>query len=209
MHNGFLQVEGEKMSKSTGNFITIRDLLNDWPGEVVRLNMLKTHYRSPMDWTLAGLKETQAIVDRWRRVVSDHDVESNYVDREFCAALYDDLNTPKAVARLHELYAMIKGPASGFSQIELQRKLKASCNLIGLIQTPFDSWHKSLVARQTAFELTWDETLKPFIEGKIAARTAARARKDFKESDRLRDELAALGVTIKDSKDGTTWEIAR
>jgi cysteinyl-tRNA synthetase len=209
MHNGFLQVESEKMSKSTGNFVTIRELLADWPGEVLRLNMLRTHYRSPIDWTVTGLKESQTVLDRWRRTVSDDEVGSDYVDVEFCSALGDDLNTPKAITRLHELYAMIKGPSSGLAQLELQKRLKASARLIGLIETPFKEWHRQLIARQTKFELTWDETLRPLIESKISDRTAARARKDFKESDRIRDELAAMGVVIKDSKDGTTWEIAR
>nr|HEV8012317.1 cysteine--tRNA ligase [Bradyrhizobium sp.] len=214
MHNGFLQIEGAKMSKSDGNFVTISEALKDWPGEVLRLNMLKTHYRSPIDWTVASLKESQTVLDRWRRTAFDHDVSRDYIDVEVKSALTDDLNTPKALTRLHELYSMIKGPSSGLPRLELQKKLKASANLLGLIETPFEVWHRGLVARQTRFELSWDETLRPHIATKISERNAARARKDFKESDRIRDELAAMGVVLKDSKDSagqpvTTWEIAR
>jgi cysteinyl-tRNA synthetase len=176
--------------------------------------MLRTHYRSPIDWTVAGLRESQTVLDRWRRTVSDSEVGPDYTDAEFRSALLDDLNTPKAIARLHELYAMIKGPSSGLPQLELQRKLKASANLIGLIEAPFETWHGQLIARQTRFELTWDESLKSLIATKVSERTAARARKDFKESDRIRDELAAMGIVLKDGKDAdgnpvTTWEIAR
>src|ERR1700704_5682355 len=98
MHNGFLQVEGEKMSKSLGNFFTIRDLLNDWPGEVLRFNMLRSHYRQPMDWTLQGLKESWMILERWYGVAEP--IASPRIGDDFLAALLDDLNTPQALAEL-------------------------------------------------------------------------------------------------------------
>src|SRR5438445_1351565 len=100
MHNGFLQVEGEKMSKSLGNFFTIRDLLNDWPGEVLRFNMLRTHYRQPMDWTIQGLKESWTILERWYGVAEP--IAAPRLDDGFLAALCDDLNTPQAFAELHK-----------------------------------------------------------------------------------------------------------
>src|SRR5207248_6398872 len=104
MHNGFLQVEGRKMAKSEGNFITIRELLADWPGEVLRLNMLRTHYRQPLDWTVRGLEESQKIVDDWHHILGDMetpvDVEA---DEQVLAALADDLNTPNVLTRLYEL----------------------------------------------------------------------------------------------------------
>ena len=97
MHNGFLQVEGEKMSKSLGNFVTIRDLLNDWPGEVLRLNMLKTHYRQPIDWTLKSLEESARTLDDWYWFAADG--TTTKPAPAVIAALSDDLNTPKAIAR--------------------------------------------------------------------------------------------------------------
>src|SRR6202162_1337102 len=99
IHNGFLQVESEKMSKSLGNFVTIRELLNDWPGEVLRLNMLKTHYRSPIDWTLKGVEESAKTLDDWNWVAGVVEGEQPYVG--VLEALLDDLNTPQMVASLH------------------------------------------------------------------------------------------------------------
>lgn len=188
MHNGFLQVEGEKMSKSLGNFVTINEVLRDWPGEVVRLNMLKTHYRQPIDWTVKGLEESQRTLDDW--YVGDTQGDE-IVDSEFLKALADDLNTHAAITRLHQ----IKAPGA--------RKCAAS--LFGL----------SLSARSVQSEAPdvahFNATV---VEKSVEARAAARARKDFKESDRIRDELAAMGVVLKDGKDAdgkpvTTWELAR
>src|SRR3989442_915329 len=102
MHNGFLQVESEKMSKSLGNFVTIRELLADWPGEVLRLNMLKTHYRSPTDWTSKGLEESAKVIEDWYKDVADVE-SSDDIDPEFLGALLDDLNTHGAITRLHEI----------------------------------------------------------------------------------------------------------
>jgi cysteinyl-tRNA synthetase len=193
MHNGFLQVEGEKMSKSLGNFVTIHDLLKDWPGEAVRLAMLQTHYRQPINWTLAGLREAQKTVDIWYDVAGD--LEPGFLCSDALDALLDDLNTPKAFAALHELRsgaAKAKGAAAS---------LKASAHLIGLLQSTAAQW-TSLRRASLAID-----------EGKVVslieARAAARKAKNFAESDRIRDELAAMGVVLKDSKDGTTWEIAR
>jgi cysteinyl-tRNA synthetase len=191
MHNGFLQVEGEKMSKSLGNFITIRQLLNDWPGEVLRLNMLRTHYRQPIDWTMKGLEESSKVLDRWYASVGDVAPAAG-VDAAFTGALADDLNTPEAIARLHQL----EGAA-----------LKSAGVLLGLL-TMTASQRKSTALAETGADAA-------VIEKLIASRRAARAAKDFKESDRIRDELAAMGVTLKDGKDPktgemtTTWEVAR
>ena len=104
MHNGFLQVEGEKMSKSLGNFITIRQALADWPGEVLRFNMLKTHYRQPIDWTVASLRESQKELDRWYPIATQYAAAEATVAPEFIDALEDDLNTPDAITVLRRLY---------------------------------------------------------------------------------------------------------
>src|SRR6266576_3756623 len=125
MHNGFLQVEGEKMSKSLGNFFTIRDLLNDWPGEVLRFNMLRTHYRQPMDWTVRGLEESQKALDGWYDLVGDMPISIDVaVDEELLASLCDDINTPRALTRLHGLASEIRDPAAGLQQLKLKQQLK-------------------------------------------------------------------------------------
>jgi cysteinyl-tRNA synthetase len=194
MHNGFLQVEGEKMSKSEGNFVTIHELLKDWPGEILRLAMLQTHYRQPINWSMASLREAQKTIDHWYALTGD--LPAGYLCADALDALADDLNTPKAFAALHELRSeAVKGakPAAAC--------LKASAQLIGLLQkTPFE-W-----AAFRPASISLDETA---VANLIKARDEARKVKDFKESDRIRDELAAMGVVLKDSKDGTTWEIAR
>ena len=194
VHNGFLQVEGEKMSKSLGNFVTIHELLKDWAGEVVRFTMLQTQYRQPINWTVAGLREAQKNLDHWYDLTAD--AEPGYLCADALGALLDDLNTPKAFAALHDLRGeAAKGvkPAAA--------SLKASAQLIGLLQLPATKW-----AAFRPASLSIDENK---VVSLVEARTAARAEKNFRESDRIRDELAAMGVVLKDSKDGTTWEIAR
>jgi cysteinyl-tRNA synthetase len=187
MHNGFLQVEGEKMSKSLGNFVTIRELLSDWNGDAIRLSMLKTHYRQPIDWTNQSLRESSITLADWSLSL---DSSSSELSTEFINALLDDLNTPRAIAELHQLAR--RGNLPG---------LKAGLELLGLADAHFAPNN----ARRRA--------PTNFDSGKINAlvetRNAARKAKDFKESDRIRDELGVMGVVLKDSKDGTTWEIAR
>jgi cysteinyl-tRNA synthetase len=194
MHNGFLQVEGDKMSKSLGNFVTIHELLKDWPGEVVRYTMLQTHYRQPINWTMAGLRDAQKSLDQW--VVLTGDATPGYLCTDALDALMDDLNTPKAFAALHEL----RGAATKGEKLAAAC-LKASAQLLGLLQMPAAAWTSFRPA-----SITIDEDK---VTNLIEARNAARNARNFKESDRIRDELAAMGVVLKDSKDGTTWEIAR
>ena len=214
LHNGFLQVEGEKMSKSLGNFATIREVLADWPGEVVRLTMLKTHYRKPIDWTVRGLEESAKTLDRWRRRLAEHPSVEPYADEPFVDALCDDLNTPAAIARVHYLanfgrWADTSVTAeeqigsvgfgdsySGFSsqedQVSMSRALVFCLQALGL------------GLRSAVAEI--GSTVLPLID----LRLAARAAKNWAESDRIRDELKAMGVQLKDNKDGTTsWEVVR
>ena len=194
MHNGFLQVEGEKMAKSLGNFVTIRDLLRDWPGEVVRLTMLLTHYRQPLNWTANALRESQRTLDHWYELTAD--AAAGMMCSDTLGALADDLNTPKAIASLHELRAeAAKGRNAA------RGTLKASAQFIGLLQQTAAQW--------TGFRPASIAVDENKVTTLIAARNAARQARNFKESDRLRDELAKMGVIVKDSKDGTTWEIAR
>jgi cysteinyl-tRNA synthetase len=194
MHNEFVQIEDEKMSKSLGNFVTIRDLLADWPGEVLRLNMLKAHYRSPMDWTLKGLEETAKTLDDWYAVAAD--IKGEQPSDAVIEPMTDDLNTPQMIAALHGLR---NGAASGNERD--RNAFAASLRLFGFLSESAAQWKDR---KQQASGVDAKQ-----IDGLILDRAAARARKDFKESDRIRDELAAMGVVIKDSKEGTTWEIAR
>jgi cysteinyl-tRNA synthetase len=188
------------MSKSDGNFVTISEALKDWPGEVLRLNMLKTHYRSPIDWTLASLEESRKVIDSWYDIVGDETQASGGADEIFSTLLSDDLNTPGAITRLHAIASSRIG-TSGQAQIDVKRKLKVSAMRLGLLERT----KKEHLTSDPKRVLVNEDIVDAF----IAQRTAARARKDFKESDRIRDELAAMGVVIKDSKEGTTWEISR
>lgn len=183
MHNGFLQVEGEKMSKSLGNFFTIRELLDDWPGEVLRFNMLKTHYRQPIDFTVKGLEEGWKTLDEWYAIAAD--VAPGQPADGLIEALSDDLNTAKAIAELH---AAKGDPAT----------LSASLRLLGFLGESAADW----AARRPAADI--DEAR---VNALIAARLEARKAKNFAEGDRIRDELAAMGVVLKDSKNKDTGEI--
>jgi cysteinyl-tRNA synthetase len=195
MHNGFLQVEGEKMSKSLGNFVTIRELLQDWPGEAIRLAMLQTHYRQPINWTEAGLREARHHLDAWYGLTAD--VEPGMLCADVLDALGDDLNTPKAFAALHELRAEAAKGARGAAAC-----LKATAQLIGLLQHTAADWS---AWQEAALEID-----RPEVDRLIAARNAARKARNFAEADRIRNELNAMGIELEDKKDGTTtWKVKR
>jgi cysteinyl-tRNA synthetase len=186
MHNGFLQVEGQKMSKSLGNFLTINELLADWPGDVLRFNMLRTHYRQPIDWTVKSLEESWRILEGFFNNAGAVLAEAGRIGAGVLDALADDLNTPKAIAELHAL----DRPGA---QHELGETLKA-LGFTGRLASPKS---EGVVNEAEVNRL-------------IAARLEARRAKDWPASDRIRDELAMLGVAIKDNKDGTTsWEVRR
>jgi len=187
LHNEFVHVEGAKMSKSLGNFVTIHELLADWPGEVLRLNMLKTHYRSPIDWTLRNVEESARTLDDWYKAAAD--VRDGRLSERVLETLSDDLNTPQMIAALHGLRSSDLGAFA------------ASLRFLGFFSESAAQWERR---KQKASGVDAGR-----VNALIADRTAARARKDFKESDRIRDELAAMGIAIKDSKEGTTWEVAR
>jgi cysteinyl-tRNA synthetase len=193
MHNGFLQVESEKMSKSLGNFFTIRDLLADWPGEVLRLTMLKTHYRSPLDWTLKSAEESAKTLDDWYAAAAD--ATGGEPAPAAVEALSDDLNTAQMLATLHALRHQANTSEKD------RADFAATLRMLGFLSQSAAEWEGR---KQEASGID-----PARVESLISDRAAARARKDFKESDRIRDELAAMGVVIKDSKEGTTWEIAR
>ena len=186
LHNGFLQVEGQKMSKSLGNFVTLRDVLKDWPGEVVRLAMLKTHYRQPIDWTLRGLEEASRMLERWYGLVGDIG-PSRTMPATVLEPLLDDLNTAAALAELHRL----DDPCD----------LKAGAGLFGLLGSTRSQREASAIA-VAGVDVGQVEAL-------IEERHAARLAKNWAESDRIRDVLLGIGVAVKDNKDGTaTWTVA-
>ncbi len=207
MHNGFLQVEGEKMSKSLGNFITIHELLdtknfgsNQWHGRVVRLAMLGTHYRQPIDWTVERLLQARTTLFEIADLLHGVAPQGGPHD-EVVAALSDDLNTPSA---LSIIYGLLK---SARRNDKARSELKATLAFMGLYG---DETREALDVGYVAREVDAEK-----IENLVAARLAARKAKDFKESDRIRDELAGMGVSLKDAKDPktgeiiTTWEVAR
>jgi cysteinyl-tRNA synthetase len=203
MHNGFLQVEGEKMAKSEGNFVTINEHFtgwkgSTWPGDAIRFCMLRTHYRQPIDWTFHGLEESVGILVGWYE--SFESFKNEDIDAELShsviASLCDDLNTPKMITELHGLRR--KGDFKGL--LRALRFLGFSCDRDFLRRN--DSASGGLSA-SASIEGSAE------IQRLVDVRTAARAAKDFKESDRIRDELIKMGVVLKDSKDGTTWEPPR
>jgi cysteinyl-tRNA synthetase len=265
MHNGFLQVEGEKMSKSTGNFITIRELLNKWPGDVLRLQMLMTHYRSPIDWTELRATQANLELEDWAHVLQRYYLMPNHKSPAAVAdILADDLDTPNAITKLRELYNRAKkggydeimefgacchffgfrhldkpglfqfgtsGLGTGsarvlFDNADRVQALRAAyantapAEVVKVVSSISSEIEKSGVAVDVGqdFTITLVQGNRKMLEKKasdlVELRKAARARKDFKESDRIRDELVAMGITLKDGKDvdgnpTTIWEIAR
>ena len=193
MHNGYLQVEGQKMAKSLGNFITVNELLNSWPGEAIRLTLLMTHYRQPIDFTKRGLEEAKNILDGWYRAIENVD-ELGEIPESIVKELADDLNTPQALTVLHKFKSEI---SSGTP--ESARNLKASGKLLGILQQSTDNWFNWKPKNFTMEEAE--------IERLISERLEARKAKDFELSDKIRDDLAKSGVALTDFKDEKTGEI--
>ncbi len=203
MHNGFVQVGSEKMSKSLGNFSTIRDLLADYSGETIRHFILGTHYRSPLVYTREALDVAQQGLQRWYAVLdavvpAQHFEASDYSAR-FVTAMDDDFNTPQAYAVLHEMVKAINtrkaDDADGAAQ--LAAEFKALAGRLGLLQDEPSRVLKAGVALSEAE-----------IDAKIAARTQAKADKNYALADQIRDELSAAGIQLEDSAAGTTWRRA-
>ena len=208
LHNGFVTVDGKKMSKSLGNVLTVHALLEDWPGEVLRYVLLTAHYRQPLDWSDKVLKQAQTNLDRLYQRLEAHgpitpaepDIDPDRVDPGVWAALEDDLNTPTALAALNHLAKSID-QASPDQQPALAQRLADSARALGLLQASPAEW---LQKRQGDVGMS-DEA----IAAKIEARNQARENRDFALADALREKLAESGIVIKDGPDGTTWEAAK
>ena len=205
MHNGYLTVNGEKMSKSLGNFFTVCDLLAKAPGEAIHFYMLGTHYRQPLDWTLDGLAEAKRGLDRLYgalRAVGDIAAEDTPVPDGVRAALEDDLNTPLAIAQLHEVATALNKAETDAERARLKGALLAGGALLGFLTADPEAWFKW--APEDA-GCGFDDAA---IEARIEARAQARKCKDFAEADRIRDELAGAGIMLEDKADGTIWRRA-
>ena len=192
VHNGYVTVEGEKMSKSLGNFTTVRDALESHRGEAIRYALLNAHYRAPLDYSNQGVNEAKQALDRLYRAAGDAKASSE-IPEEFISALCDDLNTPLAISLLHK---MAKEANQG--HLQAASDLKASAHMLGLLQENDESWAKNGGDAQGLSEAD--------IEEMIAARQQARQNKDFAQADEIRDALSKQGISLLDSADGTSWE---
>jgi cysteinyl-tRNA synthetase len=200
MHNGYLMAEGEKMSKSLSNFYTIHELLQEFPGEAIRLVLLQTHYRQPLDFTKDGLAQAKRTLDRFygalRQVADIAPAKTEATD--VLAALEDDLNTPLALSALHAALTELNKAETPEEKARLKGILLDGGAVMGLLQQDPEDWFRWHPA--SGGELTDAE-----IEALIERRAEARKAKDFAEADRVRDELASKGVILEDKAGGTVW----
>jgi cysteinyl-tRNA synthetase len=179
-------VEGQKMSKSKGNFYTVNSLLEDFPGEAIRLALLSTHYRQPLNFTKASIADAKRKLDSWYRIISPCP-DGRAVPESVFQALSDDINTPQAISEMDDLANKAR---AGNSSARLD--LIAAASVLGFLQQPPDVWFKGV----------GDDTV---IDTLIALRLKARENKNFAESDRIRDELMEQGIMLEDGPEGTTW----
>jgi cysteinyl-tRNA synthetase len=203
LHNGFVNVDHTKMSKSLGNVLLVRNLLKEAPGEAIRLALLSAHYRQPLDWTGDVLADARRKLDRLYGALRDVPVATaagGPADAEFIAALDDDLNTPKALAVLFDLARTINRSDSPDERRELAARLRASASLLGLLAEDPETWLRGVEGQGS---LTADA-----VEELLAQRLAARKNKDFATADRIRDELVANRIVILDGPEGTRWRRA-
>jgi cysteinyl-tRNA synthetase len=201
VHNGFLSMDHEKMSKSLGNVVLVHDLIETIPGEVIRLALLSAHYRQPLDWSEDTIRAATRMLDRLYGAVRGIEVPETLLasaepPEKLVAALEDDINTPRAMA---EFFALAKALNKAGDADEAQRlaaMMQASGDLMGILQSDPEKWF----AGHVEGELSADE-----IEALIDKRNVARAEKDFATADAVRDQLAAAGIRIEDGAGGTTW----
>ncbi len=200
VHNGFLRMGSDKMSKSLGNVVLAHDLLKEWPGEAIRWALLSAHYRQPLEWTEALLKQSKRQLDRFYRLLEEVEFseETGAAPDSIVMTLEDDLNTPEAYAGLHELRD-IASQLEGEARAAAIRRLRDAGRLMGFFNLAPAEWFKGDAGDGPSAEE---------IEQLLAERVAARKAKDFATSDRIRDDLAAKGVIIEDGPGGATWRRA-
>ncbi len=198
LHNGFLNMGADKMSKSLGNVALPRDLLKKHHGETLRFALLSAHYRQPLDWTDALIEQSKKQLDRFYRLLAEAQGAAAAVPDSVILALEDDMNTPEAIAGLHELRD-IAVQFEGEARARASARLKAAGALMGFFAVEPAAWFRwTPHADEGAVTPERIETL-------LTERAAARKAKDFKTSDRIRDELAAHGIVIEDGPQGATW----
>ncbi|MEQ9812040.1 MAG: cysteine--tRNA ligase [Azospirillaceae bacterium] len=201
MHNGYLLSEGEKMSKSLGNFYTVHDLLKEYPGEALRLVLLTAHYRQPVDFTREGVEAAIKRLDGWydalRRTAAAGDADGETIDA-VAAPLLDDLNTPAALSRMDALAHALNKAEDDTERARLRAAMLALGRLLGLVEQAPETWFKGGT----------DDAEAAAIDKLIAERLAARQAKDFATADRIRDDLATRGIVLEDGPGGTTWKRA-
>ena len=197
-HNGFVNVEGEKMSKSIGNIRLVHDLKKQFSGEVLRLTLLSAHYRQPLNWTKEIIDQNSKMLDRFYRTLKDLqsvEVSSDSLSDEIMESLLDDLNTPKVLAQLNTLSNKLSS-ANNDEKVIIKNNLIAAGRILGIMLEDPDLW------------LGYNQSLNPQkeeIEGLINQRNEARRHKDFKLADEIRDKLKLKGIEIEDTKNGTIW----
>ena len=194
LHNGFVTMNDEKMSKSLGNIISVKDAADKYRGETLRAALLSAHYRAPLDLSDDVMRDARNGLDRMYRAVGENAATLDRVDEEFTACLLDDLNTPAALARLHELARLANKGEVGACEA-----LKSSAAVLGLLEQTYSAWAKA------------DGTIKKggiddkAIDVLIMARKQARSDRDFAKADEIRDQLTRAGIILEDGVDGTTW----
>lgn len=205
LHNGFVNMNSEKMSKSLGNVLLVHDLIDQAPGEAIRLALLNGHYRQPLDWNDDVLPQAKAMLDRLYGALKGlGDVapaDGDQVPPSFLNALLDDLNTPKALAELFAMAKLANVAKDADEKARLKAALLQAGHLLGLLQDDPKTWFEGASSADGGLDAA-------AIEAQIEARNAARASKNFAEADRIRDELAAAGILIEDGAGGTSWRKA-
>ena len=200
MHNGFLDMEGEKMSKSLGNVKLVHQLIERVPGEALRWALLAGHYRAPLDWTEGLVEQSRKSLDRLYGALQragDLDVEAGEPPPAFVEALMDDLNTPRAMAEMFALGKALETAAKDSERQAAKAALLGAGALLGFLQADPNAWFKGAAGDDLAAK----------VEALLAQRIEARKAKDWATADRIRDELNALGVVVMDGPEGATWRL--